>query len=211
MTGVSDIYGLWRILIEAGVLLCLAVITALGVNAYRSRQPDGNGILITRNYFELKVPPPSVERNIFAIPEPSSKPPSNQPAPLGQSSVHGYQVISLKELYQLYKQNWIDTVVIDARAEEQYQSSHIPGAISFDYYHPDRNLKDVLETARAIRRVVIYCTGGNCEDSVLAAQYLTQEIDEPLDFFSVYIFEGGFTQWCKAGYPVEPQGAPCPE
>ena len=58
----------------------------------------------------------------------------------------------------------------------------------------------MLEELRAADIVVIYCAGGDCEDSIQLAtdlvftHGLTQEL--------IAIYEGGFAEWVNAGLEV---------
>ena len=115
---------------------------------------------------------------------------------------HGFQTMTLQEVYDYCQLDDALIVFIDARDEEQYREGHIPGALQFDSYHPDRYLDDILEVALDAETVVFYCAGGDCEDSLLAVQYLTLEIDTPLDPYKVYLFEGGVEAWEAAGYQL---------
>ncbi len=54
--------------------------------------------------------------------------------------------------------------------------------------------------AQIAERVVVYCNGGNCEDSELAASLL-RDAGIPAEKLQVYL--GGFTEWEAQGMPVE--------
>ena len=62
-----------------------------------------------------------------------------------------------------------------------------------------------LDFAADAEIVIIYCNGGECEDSIQAARYLTEEIDDPLPFEIVHVFEGGIQAWFEAGYDRDPE------
>ncbi|MEW5979534.1 MAG: rhodanese-like domain-containing protein [Acidobacteriota bacterium] len=89
-------------------------------------------------------------------------------------------------------------VFVDARPRLFYRLGHIPGALSFprEEYEAERNLTPLLQYRS--RRLVIYCSGVDCPDSALLAGYLRKEGFERLE-----IFEGGWPEWQKAGFPVE--------
>ena len=93
-------------------------------------------------------------------------------------------------------------VFIDARADSFYAEGHIPGAWQFDHYHQDRFLGTVLPvvTDPMVARVIVYCRGGDCEDSEFAAMNLMVRGVSP-EKLSVYV--GGHEAWKAAGMPLE--------
>jgi rhodanese-related sulfurtransferase len=58
----------------------------------------------------------------------------------------------------------------------------------------------VLPACLAAQKIVVYCTGGKCEDSEFAAGTLL-EAGIPAAKISVYI--GGITEWTAAKLPLE--------
>lgn len=91
-------------------------------------------------------------------------------------------------------------VFVDARSERHFEEGHIPGAYVFDRYYPERHLPEVMAAAQASEMVVVYCTGGDCEDSEFAAATLR---DAGIPVERLGVFGGGITQWAAAGLPVE--------
>lgn len=91
-------------------------------------------------------------------------------------------------------------VFIDARNPERYAAGHIPGAVLFDHYHPDAYVAPVLAALAIAERVVIYCTGGDCEDSELAALDL---ISLGVPGEKIVVYGGGMTTWQYHRLPVE--------
>jgi len=98
-----------------------------------------------------------------------------------------------------------EVLFVDARDDSQYQAGHIPGAWQLDHYRMGQYLPDLLPAALAARQIVVYCAGGECEDSEFAAVVL-QEAGVPRD--RIWIYTGGFTAWQQAGHPIE-SGARC--
>jgi rhodanese-related sulfurtransferase len=97
-----------------------------------------------------------------------------------------------------FKQNGI--VFIDARDESHYQEGHIPGACEFDPYHPDKYLGTILTICRAAEQIVVYCTGGDCDDSETAAILLR---NVGVANQKLFIYAGGITEWTDNNLPVE--------
>jgi rhodanese-related sulfurtransferase len=91
-------------------------------------------------------------------------------------------------------------VFVDARADEPYQQGHIPGAYQLDYYRPQNYLPQVLPAVAIAEKVVVYCNGGECEDSEFTALML-RDAGVPLE--RLRIFAGGITHWTSNSLPVE--------
>lgn len=92
------------------------------------------------------------------------------------------------------------TVFVDARNDAQFASGHIPGAWQFDHYRPQVHLPSVLPVCLAAQRVVVYCTGGECEDSEFAAVMLR---DSGVPAANLSVYAGGLADWRARGQPVE--------
>jgi rhodanese-related sulfurtransferase len=104
--------------------------------------------------------------------------------------------ISLEETKQRFDGK--SATFVDARARLYFQVGHIPGAISFprETFEDNQDLSPLLPFKE--KRLVIYCNGIDCPDSGLLAAYLVRT-----GFQQVEIFEGGWPDWERAGYPVE--------
>lgn len=91
-------------------------------------------------------------------------------------------------------------VFVDARSDLAFQTGHIPGAYPFDRFRPQNHMATVLPACLVAERVVIYCSGGDCEDSEFAAILLRESgvTNEKL-----FIYVGGIKDWEAAGLPVE--------
>lgn len=91
-------------------------------------------------------------------------------------------------------------IFIDARTQALFEEGHIPGAYLLDRFYPEQGLPEVLPAAMAAERIIVYCTGGDCEDSEYAALML-QEAGVPVERIMVY--SGGITEWQESRGPVE--------
>lgn len=91
-------------------------------------------------------------------------------------------------------------ILIDARKTAPYQAGHIPGAFQFNHYYLENYLEEVLPASQIAEEIVIYCKGGDCEDSEFAAQAL-MELGIATEKLSVFI--GGLDAWRAAGKPLE--------
>ena len=115
----------------------------------------------------------------------------------------GLQAVDGQEVMRLFRdpQYELESIVfIDARDDRHYQEGHIPGAYQFDRYYPEKHLLAVLPACLNAKTIVVYCTGGNCEDSEFATLTL-KEATVPQERLSVYV--GGMTEWTANGWPIE--------
>ncbi len=90
-----------------------------------------------------------------------------------------------------------DCTFYDARDPEYYEEGHITGAIIWPSDDFDINYLTFTEEMARGDCIVIYCSGGSCDESYHLAQSLVLE-----GFYQVYLFEGGMEEWELYGYPV---------
>jgi rhodanese-related sulfurtransferase len=87
---------------------------------------------------------------------------------------------------------------LDARKPEEYQQGHIPGALNFYAMEMDKFAPRVMpQLTDKSREIIVYCGGGDCTLSLELAQTLIAQ-----GYQKVGVFEGGWPDWKKAGYPV---------
>jgi rhodanese-related sulfurtransferase len=92
---------------------------------------------------------------------------------------------------------------LDARRTSVYEQGHIPGARPFSIWESDVDDKvNKLFAERPDAKdqnqpIVIYCSGGDCEDSHMLAQKLWG-----IGFNNAYVYKDGFPDWQKRGEPV---------
>ena len=91
-----------------------------------------------------------------------------------------------------------DSLFVDARSTEDYQSGHIPGAISLPVGQFDEQIESFLNQYPPDQPIVTYCSGRTCEDSHHLAQLLLD-----VGFSEVRVFIDGFPGWEAEGYPIE--------
>lgn len=93
---------------------------------------------------------------------------------------------------------------LDARRTSVYEEGHIAGARSYSVWESDVDEKvNTLYNERSDPRdqnlpIVIYCSGGACEDSHMLAQKLWG-----IQFNNVYVYKDGFPDWQKRGAAVK--------
>ena len=86
-----------------------------------------------------------------------------------------------------------DAIFLDARETEEYEVSHLPGALHLGYNHLDLGVvKDVDKS----RPIIVYCTVGYRSER--AAIKLRKA-----GFSKVYNLYGSLYAWKLAGFPLE--------
>ncbi len=90
------------------------------------------------------------------------------------------------------------TIFVDARYPEDYKSGHIKGAINFPWEEFEEYSPKVLPKLSLDNEIITYCDGTECETSLLLARELRD-----LGYKKVKTFFGGWSEWQKAGLPVE--------
>ena len=89
-------------------------------------------------------------------------------------------------------------VIIDARPPKDFAAGHLKGAFSVPSDEMDAYLPAVLPLLTPDQRVLTYCSGHYCDESLLVTQHLLQN-----GFTNVVLFAGGTKDWLDAGLPME--------
>ena len=118
--------------------------------------------------------------------------------------MHHFQVIAFDEVLAVF--NHPDTklgenIFIDARNDDLFEAGHIPGAIQCDHYQLEDYIDEVIDYAYEATKVIVYCNGGDCTDSIYVCRDLVEDWDVPFD--AVYLYEGGWKEWQAREQPVE--------
>ena len=179
-----------RVLLEALVVAAVGTIIAFAANALSPR-----GLKLTQDYFHGETQP--VLTDLVASRTNSVDPVVARLKEKGLQIVNGEQAV---EMFHdpLYQQGAI--IFIDARNDEHYQGGHIPGAYQFDNYHPENYMGTVFPLCQSAQKIVVYCAGGNCEDSQFAALTLR---DAQIPVEKLFVYTGGITEWTNRGNAVE--------
>src|ERR1017187_193461 len=185
-----------RVFREALLVAVIGAAFAFGASLISPR-----GLALTRNYF-----PADINRPVPAARDAANtNPPASSPAQLlaARLKEQGLQGVDGRQAAQLFhdprfKQGSI--AFIDARDEQHYREGHIPGACEFDPYHPEKYLATVLPVCQAAEQIVLYCNGGDCDDSESAAITLR---DVGIANRKLFVYLGGITEWTTNGLPVE--------
>ncbi len=183
-----------KILLEGILVAAIGAAVAFAANALSPR-----GLKLERAYF-----PQSAETTLTAT-APAGR--TNSPAtPLDDKiKSFGLQPAGSNFVSRLFDdpRRESDLVVfIDARDEEDYKRGHIPGA--FEFYDPYREkfLDAVGPLCQVAQQIVVYCHGGEqCDDSIQSALTLRDVLHAPKE--NLFVYGGGFDEWCANGLPVE--------
>jgi rhodanese-related sulfurtransferase len=186
-----------RILLEAALVVVVGAAFAFAANHISPR-----GLVLARNYFPTGTNN-AVRASADAGPPGAAKdanPVASASAPMKEK---GLPLIDGPRAVQLFHDSHLKAgviVFIDARDESHYQEGHIPGACEFDPYHPEKYFPTVLPVCRAAEQIVVYCNGGDCDDSKTAALLLK---DMGIPNRKLFIYGGGITEWTNNHQPVE--------
>jgi len=90
-------------------------------------------------------------------------------------------------------------VFVDARNENVFEEGHIAGALRCYHYELEQCIDRVLEAATGVEKVIVYCNGGECEDSKYMCHELIDNFSIPYE--SVYLFAGGWAAWMENDLP----------
>ena len=194
-----------RVVLEAALVVVLGAIFAFAANELSPR-----GLMLTRNYFPagtgglVRAAPLANRTN--SVTGTNSAPVDPAQLLAAELKEKGLQLADAGQVLQLFhdprfKQNTV--VFIDARDEEHYREGHIPGAYEFDPYHPEKYFATVLPVCKAAQQIVVYCNGGDCDDSETAAILLR---DIGIANQKLLIYGGGITEWTAQGLPLETGG-----
>ena len=98
---------------------------------------------------------------------------------------------------------------LDARRTSVYEQGHIAGARPFSVWESDvddkvnKLFEERSNPEQQALPIVVYCSGGDCEDSHMLAQKLWG-----IQFNNVYVYKDGFPDWQKRGGAVHTGAQP---
>ncbi len=188
------------IVVEAAIVVIVGLGIGLAANELSPR-----GLALSRNYFPGGTnQTPAAPGPVQTAPTPAETNETSEAAQLSERlRGKGLQELKLSQVEILFRDPRSQDgriVFVDARNEDLYQQGHIPGAYELDPYHPGKEMRTVLPICQAADEVVVYCTGGDCEDSDTAALLLQ---DGGVPDQKLFVYGGGFTAWEAAHLPVE--------
>lgn len=105
------------------------------------------------------------------------------------------EIIDFKQARLAQKEG--SALFVDARESDFFEEGHIPGAINL----PREDI--LLAKSGAVpkdkdRRLIVYCSGEDCEDSKIVAKGLSV-----MGYSNVSVYGGGWEEWTTAESPVQ--------
>jgi rhodanese-related sulfurtransferase len=200
-----------RVVLEALVVVVVGLVFAFVAN-FISKQ----GLVMSKDYLVLPKKlggpvhtQPGTNGHVPTTTQAttSATTPSTDPSVESEKLIKdaGFTAIKYDEVLQMYNdpkyQNDLLYIFVDARSEEQYKTGHIPWAWRLDHVHPEQAIDVVLPLVQSAEKVVLYCHGGNCDDSLRTAGYLRDQ--HAIDVAKMRIYVGGFEEWAAKKQPVE--------
>jgi rhodanese-related sulfurtransferase len=191
-----------KILLEALLVGLAGLLVALTANALSPR-----GLKISRNYFpgdtgpRHVAPPTSTNLTTNATGQVQSAAATAAAARLREKGLEIADSAQAEALFNdpRYQQGLI--VFIDARDDAHYQQGHIPGAYQMYPYLQEKYLPALMPALQPAQHVLVYCKGGECEDSEFAALMLRDSLGVSREKLLVYV--DGITDWQAKKRPVE--------
>ncbi len=177
---------------QTAAAAALAVGLGLVANALSPR-----GLDLRRDYFPKTSAPAPIAGSVAAT----------SAAPAAAAAAPGVARLDRARAEALFRDPRREqglVLFLDARGDAAFAAGRIPGARQFDRYHLDRHVAEVLGAAALAQEIVLYCNGGDCEDSELAAADLIQ-LGVPAEKLAIYA--GGLAEWRQHNLPVA-TGAP---
>jgi len=172
--------------------------TVAPVTATTATQPTATAAIET-----VGINPATKKQPTTATTATAPTPHSPPPTPTSDFNPHPdkpYIEIGFADVKALHAKN---VLFLDARRTSVYEQGHIPGARTYSVWESDiddkvRKLFDERSdpSAQALP-IVIYCSGGDCEDSHMLAQKLWG-----IQFNNVYVYKNGFPDWQARGGQV---------
>lgn len=195
--------------VEVLVLGVLGAGLALTFNAVRG----SSGLELTKNYFDKGSERAAQQRAAYeakqaalaigaAAERVATDPVTTDSAPTDHPD-HEFQEVSFAEAVEIFKDPNTRlgvNVFVDARSGDDYEAGHIPGAILADHSRLEDYIDVVLDFAEGADKMIVYCNGGNCEDSVFLCAEL---LDFEIQWENIFLFADGWKAWTDGNMPVE--------
>ena len=188
-----------KVLLEALLVAGIGAALSFAANALSPR-----GLKLTRDFFGLNSPAPTNQvatgTNVTVGVSTNASPLELLKARIERRGLH---LADSNQVIQLFRDPRFEqglVVFVDAREDGYYQQGHIPNAYQLDYYRPEKYLATVLPVSQMAEQIVVYCNGGNCEDSEFAALFL---LSAGIPKEKLLVYGGGMTEWETNGLPVE--------
>lgn len=110
--------------------------------------------------------------------------------------IAGIEIENVDQAKKLYDSG--KYIFVDARSVEDYETGHIPGAVSLPVGRFEENIAAFLERHPPEASIITYCSGRTCQDSHRLAENLLA-----FGYDNVNVFIDGFPGWEAEGHPIE--------
>jgi rhodanese-related sulfurtransferase len=185
---------------EGALVAVIGAVLAFAANGLSPRRLE-----LTRNYFPgTKLPSPTPVAGTNLTGTAAAKTNSSLELLSTRLRENGLQLADHNQVVQFFRdprREQDGVIFVDARDDEYYQASHIPGAYHFDRFHPENYLTNVVPACLSAQQIVFYCNGGDCDDSEHAAIMLRDSLGIPKE--KVFVYGGGMNEWITNGLPIE--------
>ena len=94
------------------------------------------------------------------------------------------------------------SLFVDARSPEEFNESHVSGAVNIPAYQGDSLLDDVKNRVTVddtSREIVVYCSSRDCDSADLVADAIYRAGCRN----TLYVMKEGFDGWTEEGYPLD--------
>lgn len=170
---------------QAGIVLAFGASFAFIANYVSPR-----GLSLSRDYFPPGIPQDTTEP--AATLDTLTPPLAHEFASATRAEVEAFTRDSRFVMQKF--------LLIDARNLAHYQAGHIPGALQYDHFRPTENIAQIVPACLAAEKIILYCHGGQCEDSIFAARLL---VGYGVPAARLAIYEKGIEDWRTANLPVQ--------
>lgn len=111
--------------------------------------------------------------------------------------VSPWKHLSLEEGHTAWREQ--AAIFVDARSAEDYAAGHIRRAVNLPEYEFHKYWEQFAQNVAPELDLIIYCNGGDCEQSHKLAERLKQA-----GYVRIAILKDGYFGWRNAKYPTKP-------
>ena len=117
-------------------------------------------------------------------------------SPLAKARAAGIDIVSLEQAREVVSGSGF--LVLDARSASDFDTGHLPGAISFPNATRGESYYELAALLQPDQPLLIYCSGKTCDDALQLGLFLREQGSK-----KILLFSDGFQAWNEAGLPVE--------
>ncbi len=186
-----------KLLLEALIVAAAGALLAFAANGLSPR-----GLALGRNYFAYRLSTNLVPRTNAVAGNQGTNALSELDLLLARVREKGLHLVDSNVVTELYRDPRCEqglVLFVDARDDSHYAAGHVPAAYQLDPYYYEKYLPVVLPACQMAEKILVYCNGGNCDDSLFAATILASAL--PKEKISIYA--GGIHEWMTNNLPLE--------